>query len=69
MLKVARMIQTHLEGILNAIMLGATSAKAEALNAKIQWIKRRACGFRNRDRTQAAIYFHCGGLDTRPNFQ
>jgi len=66
-LKVARMIRTHLEGILNAIVLGATNAKAEALNAKIQWIKRKACGFRNRDRFRAAIYFHCGGLDLRPN--
>lgn len=65
-LKVARMIRKHLEGILNAIVLGATNAKAEALNAKIQWIKRKACGFRNRARFRAAIYFHCGGLDLRP---
>lgn len=65
-IKVARMIRTHLEGILNAIVLGATNAKAEALNAKIQWIKRKACGFRNRDRFRTAIYFHCGGLDLRP---
>jgi len=65
-LKVARMIRKHLEGILNAIVLGATNAKAEALNAKIQWIKRKACGFRNRRRFRTAIYFHCGGLDLRP---
>ena len=31
-----------------------------------QWIKRRACGFRNRERFRNALYFHLGGLDLYP---
>jgi transposase len=64
--RVARMIRDHLEGILNAIVLGATNAAAESVNARIQRVKRMACGFRNRQRFRNAIYFHLGGLDLRP---
>ena len=59
--RVARMIREHLDGIVNAIVLGATNATAESNNAKIQRVKRMACGFRNRDRFRNAIYFHLGG--------
>jgi transposase len=64
--EVARMVKRHLEGILNAIVLGATNARSEAVNAKIQWIKYTARGFRNRDRFRTAIYFHLGHLDLYP---
>jgi transposase len=64
--KVARMIKRHLEGILTAVVLGVTNARAEGLNAKIQWIKATARGFRNRERFRDAIYFHLGGLDLYP---
>jgi len=64
--RVARMVRDHLEGILNAIVLQATNGGAESTNAKIQKVKRRACGFRSRDRFRNAIYFHLGGLDLRP---
>jgi transposase len=64
--KVARMVRTHLEGILNAIVLGVTNARAEGINAKIQWLKFNARGFRNRERFRNAIYFHLGGLDLYP---
>jgi transposase len=40
---------------------------AESIDARIQRIKARACGFRNRERFRAAIYLHCGGLDLRPD--
>jgi transposase len=63
---VAAMIKRHLNGILNAIVLGVTNARSEGINAKIQWIKYTARGFRNRDRFRAAIYFHLGGLDLYP---
>jgi transposase len=62
----ARMVRKYLWGILNAIALHVTNAATESLNAKIQWIKKNACGFRNRDRFRAAIYFHCGDLDLYP---
>lgn len=67
MRRVARMVKDHLWGILNAIVLGVTNAGAESVNAKIQWIKDTACGFRNRERFRNAIYFHCGKLDLYPN--
>ena len=63
---VARTIRNHLWGIVNAIVLGVTNAAAESQNAKIQWIKKQACGFRNRERFRNAIYFHLGGLDLYP---
>jgi transposase len=64
--EVAGMIKRHLNGILNAIVLGVTNARSEGINAKIQWIKYTARGFRNRDRFRTAIYFHLGGLDLYP---
>ncbi len=64
--RVARMVKNHLDGILNAIVLGVTNAQAEGVNAKVQWIKYTARGFRNRDRFRTAIYFHLGGLDLFP---
>jgi len=64
--KVGRTLKDHLWGILNAIVLRATNAASESLNARIQWLKKTACGFRNRERFRNAIYFHCGGLDLYP---
>jgi len=66
MKRVARMVRAHLDGIINGIVLNATNAGAESVNSKIQKVKRMACGFRNRDRFRAAIYFHLGGLDLYP---
>lgn len=65
-LRVARMIRDHLDGIVNAIVKRVTSARSEGINAKIQWIKHLAFGFRNRERFKRAIYFHLGGLDLYP---
>lgn len=64
--KVARMLEDHLEGIVNAVVLRATNARAEGINSRIQWIKKMACGYRNRRRFRMAIYFHLGGLDLYP---
>jgi transposase len=66
MIKVARMIRTHLDGIINAVVLRATNALSESMNAKIQRVKARACGYRNRQRFRNAILFHLGGLDLHP---
>ena len=65
--RAALMVKKHLEGILNAVVMGMTNAMAEGLNSKIQWIKRTACGYRNRERFKAAIYFHLAGLDLSPS--
>ena len=64
--QVAKMIREHLERIVNAIVHQATNAGAESINAKIQRIKRRACGFRNRVRFRTAIAFHLSGLSLYP---
>jgi len=64
--KVAKMIREHLRGIITAIVHRATNAGAESINAKIQQVKRMACGYRNRDRFRTAIYFHLGGLELYP---
>lgn len=64
--QVARLVKRHLDGILTAVVTGATTARSEGFNAVIQKIKSDARGFRNRDRFRAAIYFHLGGLDLYP---
>jgi transposase len=61
------MVSEHLYGIHNAVVLGVTNGIAESVNAKIQRVKRMACGFRHRQRFRNAIYFHLGGLDLMPS--
>ena len=48
----------HLAGIINAVVLKATNALGESMNAKIQKIKSQACGYRNRQSFRDAIMFH-----------
>lgn len=64
--KVARMIKAHWDGVMNAVTSDTTNARSESLNSRIQWIKSKACGYRNRDRFRTAIYFHLGGLNLYP---
>ena len=64
--KVVNTISNDLLGILNAIVLKATNAGAESINSKVQALKRRANGYRNRARFRDAILFHCGGLELYP---
>jgi transposase len=66
MVKLGQTVQNHLGGILNAVMAGASNSLAENLNNRIQKIKARANGFRNRQRMINAFYFHLGGLDLYP---
>ena len=68
-IKVARMLKAHLENILTYLTHRITNAVTEGLNAKIQWIKFGARGFRNRDAFKMAILFHCGGLDHEPRLE
>jgi len=65
--KVARLIKKRLDNILTYLTHRITNAIAEGLNAKIQWIKRTARGFGNRDNFRTAILFHCGKLDLYPH--
>lgn len=62
-IKVGEMVRNYFWGILNTIRLRVSNGVVEAVNNRIQHIKRVACGFRNRDRFRAAILFHYGNLN------
>lgn len=64
--KVARTIRERLANVVSFCTHGITNAVAEGINSKIQSIKRRVGGFRNRENYKNAIYFYCGGLDLHP---
>ena len=64
--RVALMLKRHWANIRTFFEHRITNAGAESINEKIQTVKRRARGFRNRERFRSAIYFHCGGLDLYP---
>jgi len=63
---VARMFRKYLKNIMTFFKHRITNAVSEALNSTIQTIKKKACGFRNREHFKIAIYFHCGGLNLLP---
>ncbi len=65
-MSVAGTTRRNLWKIVNAIVLGETNAVSVSINTRIQWIKRMACGFRNRERFRNAISFHLGGRDLYP---
>ena len=64
--KVARMLRKNWGLIRNYFVHRITNAGSEAMNTKIQQLKGRARGFRNRERFRRVIFFHCGGLDLYP---
>jgi transposase len=67
MIEKAKMLKNRLKGVLTYLQHPITNAMSESINAKIQWIKYTARGFRNEDSFATAIYFHCGGLDLSPS--
>jgi transposase len=66
LLKVAKMLQSHKEGLLNYVKHRVTNAAAEALNSMIQEIKTIARGFRRFESFRIAILFFLGGLELSP---
>ncbi len=66
MIDTARMLKRRLPNILTYLVHRITNATSESLNAKIQWVKYTARGFRNKNNFRTAIYFHCGGLNLVP---
>jgi transposase len=66
MIEVGRMLQRRFENIITYLQHRVTNAASESINAKIQWVKYTARGFRNKQNFAHAIYFHCGGLDLSP---
>jgi transposase len=66
MMEVGRMLQRRFANIVTYLRHRITNATSESLNAKIQWVKYTARGFRNKQNFVNAIYFHCGGLNLAP---
>ncbi len=66
MKEVAAMLKRRFENIITYLRHRITNATSESINAKIQWVKYTARGFRNKQNFITAIYFHCGGLDLAP---
>ena len=66
MIEKAQMLKSRLTNVLTYLKHGITNALSEGLNAKIQWVKYTARGFRNLGNLIRAIYFHCGGLNLAP---
>lgn len=65
-LRLARTIRKHHEGILAAVRLGVTNARAEALNNKVRLITRRAYGFHSADAALALVMLTCGPITLQP---
>lgn len=63
----AGMLKRRFDNIVTYLRHRITNAASESLNAKIQWVKYTARGFRNKQNFINAIYFHCGGLDLAPS--
>ena len=66
MIAVGRMLKRRFANIVSYLRHRITNAASESLNAKIQWVKYTARGFRNKQNFIHAIYFHCGGLNLAP---
>jgi transposase len=66
MIKAAKTLERHLEGILAYFRHGITNAFVEGMNSKIQDIKSAARGFRSYENYRIAILFACGKLDLQP---
>lgn len=60
------MLKGRFENIITYLKHRITNATSESLNARIQWVKFTARGYRNTKNFITAIYFHCGDLDLKP---
>lgn len=65
-IKVAKMIKSHLDNVVTYSKHFITNATAEGLNSKIKAISSRAGGYRNHENLKTVIFFHCGGLSLYP---
>lgn len=64
--KVAKMLKSHLDGLLSYFRHQVTNATSEGFNSRIQSIKSAARGFRNFTNYRLRILFYCGKLDLMP---
>jgi transposase len=66
LIKVARMLKSHLENLLTYLRHPITNAVTEGLNSKVQMIKSNARGFRSFDNYRIRILFFCAKLNLYP---
>lgn len=64
--KVAKMLKRHLDGLMNYFKHRITNAVSEGINSKIQLIKASARGFRSFENYRYRILFCCGKLALSP---
>jgi transposase len=64
--RLAKTIRRHRDGILAAVRLGLTNARAEALNNKVRLITRRAYGFHSAAAALALVLLTCGPITLQP---
>jgi transposase len=64
--RLAKTIRRHRDGILAAVRLGLTNARAEALNNKVRLITRRAYGFHSAAAALALVLLTCGPIILQP---
>ena len=64
--KLARTVQSHLEGILAYVATGLSNGRTEGLNGKIRTITRRSFGFHSASSLVALIYLCCSGITLQP---
>ena len=67
MIKVMKMLERHIDDILNFFKHRITNAVSEGLNSKIQTIKASARGFHSFSSYRIRILFYCGKLDLFPS--
>tara|TARA_B100001059_G_C17750435_1_gene536851 strand:+ start:53 stop:1264 length:1212 start_codon:yes stop_codon:yes gene_type:complete len=66
LIKVARMFNNHIRGVINALTTSFSNAMAERLNGKIQEIKTTGRGYRTFSNFRSAVLFFHGGLNLYP---
>lgn len=65
-IKSAKTLKRHFEGMITYLKHRITNAASEGINSKIQSIKANARGFRNFQNYRIAILFRCGKLNLYP---
>jgi transposase len=55
-------LRKHRQRVLNAIVLGLSNSRLEALNARVRLINHRSYGFHSPDRLIALIHLCCGPI-------
>ena len=63
MVKIAQMIDRHIEGVMEHWTHRTTNAFMEGLNSVFSVVKRKAQGFRSTKNLIAMLYFTSGNLD------